>query len=91
MFLPDIVQTLSSLLEIALNMEKCWKYFDCTLFKRKECKSLACPGPMPFSLLVGPELAVCSHGETQRGGGENAVCAMSWTPPLLECLQYHSQ
>lgn len=37
---------------------------------------LSHPGPMLFSPLVGPELAVCSHGETQRGRGESTVCAM---------------
>lgn len=39
MSLPDIVQTLSSVLEIVLNIEKLWKYLDCTMFKGKGCGS----------------------------------------------------
>lgn len=91
MSLPDIVQTLSSVLEIVLNVEKRWKYLDCTLFKGKGCGSFGLSRTNAVFSSAGPELAVCSHGETQRGRGESAVCAMSWTPALLECLQQHSR
>lgn len=60
MSLPGIIQALSSVLEIVLNMAKLWEYFaNCS--KKKDVGLLACLGPMPFSPLVRPELAVCSH------------------------------
>ena len=44
MFLPGIIQTFSSVLEIVLNMAKLWEYFDCKLFKEKGCGSFGLSG-----------------------------------------------
>lgn len=48
MSLRGVIQTLFSVLEIVLNMEKLWEYFDCKLFKEKGCGSWACEDQCHF-------------------------------------------